>query len=204
MSNKSEKLEQIEKEVKTLEESPLYTYRKKNDYEPVIGSGDIDAEIMLIGEAPGEQEAKSGEPFVGAAGRILNDLFEAIGLDRDDVYITNVVKDRPPENRDPRVGEVELYAPFLWRQIAIIRPKVIVTLGRFAMDQILEHFELEEAGGKISDLHGTLLEAEAPYGSVAILPLYHPAVSFYSPDRKEDLQKDFELVKQFIDSDESD
>lgn len=195
--DKAAQMEEIARAIRDLEESPLYDFRKENDYSAVIGEGDADADIMFIGEAPGEQEAKSGRPFVGNAGNVLDALLESIGLAREDVYITNVVKDRPPENRDPTVAEIELYAPFLARQIEIIEPKVIATLGRFAMDFILEQFDMPEKGQKISQMHGKVLEARAPHGEVAVVPLYHPAVTFYSRDRKQTLEDDFQVLKQF-------
>lgn len=191
-------LNQIAEEIRNLEESPLYDYRTENSYSPVIGEGDPQAAIMFIGEAPGEQEAKSGRSFVGSAGQVLDELLGSIGLKREDVYITNVVKDRPPDNRDPRSDEVRLYAPFLTRQIEIIQPKVLVALGRFAMDFILQEFDMDEQGQKISSLHGKMMKARASYGDVVVVPLYHPAVTFYSADRRDVLEQDFQVLKQFV------
>lgn len=191
-------MEEIAGAVRGLTESPLYSFRKENRYSAVIGEGSLDADIMFIGEAPGEQEAKSGRPFVGNAGRVLDELLESIGLARADVYITNIVKDRPPENRDPTVAEINLYSPFLVRQLQIIQPKVIATLGRFAMDFILQQLEMAEKGQKIGQLHGEVLQAQAPHGQVAVVPLYHPAVTFYSRDRKQTLADDFQVLKHFI------
>ena len=190
-------LEQIRREILALEESPLYAFRTQHAYHPVIGEGSPTSPIMFIGEAPGEREAKSGRPFVGAAGRVLNDLLASIGLERGDIYITNVVKDRPPDNRDPSPAEIALYAPFLDRQIAIIQPRVIVTLGRFAMDFILGKFGLPERGQKISQLHGRVLTAEGPGGETAVVPLFHPASALYS-DKIETLRADFQVLKQFL------
>jgi uracil-DNA glycosylase family 4 len=203
MTNKQDKakavqIQQIDDEVRNLEASPLFAYRKAHNYSAVIGEGNVDAQIMLIGEAPGEQEAKRGRPFVGASGRFLDELLKSIGLQRTDVYITNVVKDRPPENRDPTSAEIQLYTPFLVRQLAIIQPNVIVTLGRFAMDFVLELFQMAEQGQKISVLHGKLLHAEASYGPVAVLPLFHPAVALYTNERRQTLIEDFQVLKQFI------
>lgn len=191
-------LEEIAGDVENLTESPLYTYRVDNNYSPVIGEGDLYAKIMFIGEAPGEREAKTGRPFVGASGRLLSEFLQSIDLKREDVYITNVVKDRPPKNRDPKPAEIELYTPFLIRQIEIIRPKVIATLGRFAMDFVFELFEMAEQGQKISQLHGQLLRAKTSAGEVAVIPLYHPAVAIYSGDRKETLRQDFQVLKKFL------
>jgi uracil-DNA glycosylase len=196
--NRAAQLEEIAEEIRHLTESPLYGYRLEHRYHPVIGEGDLHATIMFIGEAPGEQEAKSGRPFVGASGRVLAELLESIGLERKQVYITNVVKDRPPENRDPSREEIRLYTPFLFRQIEIIRPKVIATLGRFAMDFVLEQFALPEKGQKIGELHGMALEAQTSYGTIAVVPLYHPAVALYSRNQRNTLEEDFQVLKQFI------
>ncbi|MDX1662571.1 MAG: uracil-DNA glycosylase [Candidatus Promineifilaceae bacterium] len=191
-------MEQIAAELHDLEVSPLYDFRIENDYHVVVGEGDVDADLMFIGEAPGAQEAKSGRPFVGASGRVLNELLETIGLDRDDVYITNVVKDRPPDNRDPHVVEIELYTPFLMRQLEIIEPKVIATLGRFAMEFVLEQFDVPRHGQKISDLHGQPMGIEAPYGPVTLIPLYHPAVALYNRSQRSTLEEDFQVLKRFL------
>ena len=147
----------ILEEIRGLTESPLYDYRTLNHYNPVIGEGSPMAEIVFIGEAPGEVEAKTGRPFVGPAGRVLDGLLADAGLTRDDIYITNVVKDRPPDNRDPRVKEVRLYAPFLWRQLAIIQPRVIVPLGRHALEFVRKHFTGFPAEGSVSTLHLSLI-----------------------------------------------
>lgn len=195
---KSAHLEQLAKEVHALEASPLYAYRNEQHYSAVIGEGKLDAPIMFIGEAPGEQEAKQGRPFVGASGRFLDELLRSIQLKRGDVYITNIVKDRPPENRDPTPAEIRLYAPFLLRQIELIQPRVIVTLGRFAMDFILEQFAMAERGQKIGALHGQLLQAQASYGPLAVVPLYHPAVALYTAERRQTLLDDFQVLKQFV------
>lgn len=194
---KKGRLKELTERVRDLEESPLYEYRRENGYLPVIGEGSVDAEAMLIGEAPGKQEAKTGRPFVGAAGRVLDGLLESVGLDREEVYITNVVKDRPPGNRDPHVEEIELYAPFLLTQMEIIQPEVIATLGRFAMDFILEQFGHPNQGERIGDLHGQMLAARASYGEVKIVPLYHPAAVFYNRDLEHTLERDFQVLRQF-------
>ena len=188
----------ILEEIRGLTESPLYDYRTLNHYNPVIGEGSPMAEIVFIGEAPGEVEAKTGRPFVGPAGRVLDGLLADAGLTRDDIYITNVVKDRPPDDRDPRVKEVRLYAPFLWRQLAIIQPRVIVPLGRHALEFVRKHFTGFPAEGSVSTLHGTAYPAEASYGRVFIMPLYHPAVLFYREDLKEAMATDFRLLAELL------
>lgn len=176
-------------------EMPLPLLRKKNGVFPVIGEGSHFAKIMFIGEAPGKNEAATGRPFCGAAGRILDELFASVGMRRDDAYITNIVKDRPPMNRDPLPEEIALYAPFLDRQIDIIEPKAIVTLGRFSMDYIFKKFNLENLLGPISLMHGKVFEVAASYGKIKVIPLYHPAVAIYNPHSKGELVKDFALLK---------
>lgn len=196
--DRAARMEALRQEIRALEESPLYDFRQEHNYKPVIGEGSLNAKIMFIGEAPGASEAKTGRPFVGAAGRVLDSLLESIGLDREKVYITNVVKDRPPENRDPLTAEIEIYSPFLSRQIEIIQPEVVATLGRFAMDFILEFFSMEEQQGKkISELHGKQLEATTDYGEVYVVPLYHPAVALYNRDQRDTLEEDFKVLERF-------
>lgn len=198
MDFKTEKLKEIKDEILDLKESSLYTYRTENNYFPVIGEGNHDASIVFIGEAPGENEAKTARPFCGASGRILDELLASIDLDRKSVYVTNIVKDRPPGNRDPLPSEIALYGPFLMRQIEIIQPKVIATLGRFSMQWVLEQFKSESAGGAISKLHGQLIPVTTGYGETMVIPLYHPAVALYKASEKENLKKDFQVLKKFI------
>ena len=198
MRDRTEQLRSIKDAVVNLTESPLYTYRTENNYFPVIGQGNHYADIMFIGEAPGKNEAEQGRPFCGASGRVLDELLASIYLQREDVYVTNIVKDRPPENRDPHKGEIELYAPFLEQQIDIIQPNVIATLGRFSMEFILKKYNAPEANQKISQLHGTVIWVRTGYGEVAVVPLFHPAASLYNPSQKETLLTDFRVLTQFI------
>jgi DNA polymerase len=174
----------------------LYAYRTENKYFPVIGEGSHDSEIMFVGEAPGRNEAQSGRPFFGAAGKVLNQLLEHVGIKREDIYITNIVKDRPQQNRDPLPEEIKIYGPFLDRQIEIIQPKVIATLGRYSMDYIMRKFGLESQIVPIGKAHGKVFEAQASYGSIKIAVLYHPAVAVYDPRKIDDLKKDFEILKK--------
>jgi DNA polymerase len=145
----------------------------------VPGEGDPEAEVMLVGEAPGASEDKQGRPFVGRAGRLLDALLEEAGLERADVFITNVVKARPPGNRDPRADEVAHHLPWLERQLALIRPRVVVPLGRHA----LAHFA---AGAKISEVHGTLVHEQGR----ALFPMYHPAAALHNLGLRETLSAD--------------
>ena len=194
---RTELLKQIKEEVLRLTSSPLYEERTKNNVFPVIGEGSHYAKIMFIGEAPGRNEAATGRPFVGAAGKILDELLVKAGIERKSIYITNIVKDRPPFNRDPLPEEIKSYAPFLERQIDIIQPEVIVTLGRYAMTYIIEQFGLATLLKPIGQMRGQVLEAKSSYGPVKIIPLYHPAVAVYNRAMKETLQADFGILKPF-------
>lgn len=197
MENRTDQMRKIKDEIVTAKNSPFYAYRIKNKYFPVIGEGSHNAKIMFIGEAPGRNEAETGRPFCGAAGRVLDELLASIGIDRKEVYITNIVKDRPPENRDPLPNEIEFYAPFLDRQIEIIKPEVIATLGRFSMAYIMKKFGLESELKTITQIHGKVFEAETPYGKIKIIPFYHPAVAVYG-ESKEILKKDFKILSGLI------
>ena len=194
-----EKMKEIRDELLDFKVSPIYEYRIKNKYFPVVGEGSHLASIMFIGEAPGKNEAETARPFCGASGRLLDQMLASIGVNRPDVYITNIVKDRPPENRDPTGQEIELYAPFLDRQIEIIKPKVIATLGRFSMDYIMTRLGLESELLSISNMHGKEFGVKTNYGSVTIIPLYHPAVALYNGSNKQTLLDDFQVLKKYLD-----
>jgi|ERR1700733_2515554 len=193
-----QKMKEIRDELLVFKQSPLYKYRTENKYFPVIGEGSHLAKIMFIGEAPGQKEAETARPFCGRSGRLLDEMIASIGLNRADVYITNVVKDRPPENRDPTPEEIRLYAPFLNRQIEIIEPKVIATLGRFSMDYIMTLLGLQSELKSISQMHGKEFVAQAKYGKVTIVPLYHPAVALYDGSNKQTLLNDFQVLKKYV------
>jgi len=191
-------MKEICDEVLVLKSSPLYPERIKNKVNPVIGEGSHDAKIMFIGEAPGKKEVATGKPFCGASGRILDELLYSIRLPRQNVYVTNIVKDRPPSNRDPLPEEIISYGPYLDRQINIIQPKVIATLGRYSMKYIMENFNLVDKLAPISKLHGKVFKAKTSYGEITILPLYHPAVAIYNSSAKKQLIDDFALLKEYI------
>ena len=197
-TDRTAQLRAIKDAIVNLKESPLYDYRQRNGYFPVIGQGDHYADIMFIGEAPGENEAKTGLPFCGASGRVLDELLESIDLKRENVYVTNILKDRPPNNRDPLKNEIELYTPFLERQIGIIQPKVIATLGRFSMEFILRRFGAFQAGQKISQIHGAVVKVRTGYGRASVVPLFHPAAALYNASQRTTLEADFQVLKQFV------
>lgn len=193
-----EKMKQIRDEVIALKESPLYKFRIEEKNFPVIGEGSHFAKIMFVGEAPGKNEAATGRPFCGASGRILDELLESIGIPREEVYITNIVKDRPPSNRDPLQEEIELYAPFLDRQIEIIQPKVIATLGRHSMAYIFHKFDLDFELDTISKIHGKSFDVKTSFGQIKIVALFHPAVAVYDASKKDVLKEDFKILKDLI------
>jgi DNA polymerase len=198
IDDRAEKLRLIRDEILTLESSPLYEERIRNGVFPVIGEGDHFARIMLIGEAPGKNEAETGKPFCGASGKILDELLASAGVDRKSVYVTNIVKDRPPGNRDPSVTEIECYAPFLDRQIEIIQPSIIATLGRFSMDYIMRRYGLSHEVGPISKIHGREFMTEAMGYEMKVVPLYHPAVAVYDRSKLGELKKDFNQLSKYI------
>ena len=198
LEEKFDKMSLIRNKILHLKESPLYEHRVRHKYFPVVGEGSHMAHIMFIGEAPGKNEAQTARPFCGRSGKVLDEMLDSIHLNRSDVYITNIVKDRPPENRDPSQEEINLYAPFLDEQIDIIEPKVIATLGRYSMAYIMEKLGLHDQIGTIGDLHGKEFVAKTNYGSVTIIPLYHPAVALYQGNNKETILKDFQVLKKYI------
>jgi|SRR3989344_1792803 len=193
-----ELLRKIKDEVVNFEDSPLYKERIRNRVYPVIGEGNHFAEIMFVGEAPGRTEAETGRPFSGAAGKVLDEMLKSIGIEREDVYITNVVKDRPSNNRDPLPEEISLYAPFLDRQIEIIRPKVIVALGRHSMKYLMEKFGIVENNSTITKIHGKVYEAQVSFGSIKFMPMYHPATVLYNFEIREKLEEDFKKLKGLL------
>jgi uracil-DNA glycosylase family 4 len=168
---------------------------------PVIGQGSHNAKIMFIGEAPGASEDKTGVPFCGRAGQVLNLLLASAGISRDDVYIANILKDRPPQNREPATEEIMACTPYLLRQIAIIEPKIIATLGNYSAHFILEQFQVAESRLGISQLRGRSFIVKDPSTkkSYIIIPLYHPAVAVYNNHMLDDLKKDFQILKTVLD-----
>jgi uracil-DNA glycosylase len=153
----------------------------------VFGEGNIDCQVMFIGEAPGANEDRVGRPFVGRGGQLLDEMIRSIGWKREDVYITNIVKRRPPENRDPLPNEIEAYKPYLTSQIEIIDPKMIVTLGRFAMNYFLPFAKITNDHGRVSLVDGRM-----------IFPVYHPAAALRATQMKEVFQADFKKIPKVL------
>ena len=156
----------------------------------VFGVGNPDADLMFVGEAPGADEDVQGEPFVGRAGQLLTRIIEAIGLTREDVYIANVIKCRPPQNRNPEPDEVDTCEPFLFRQIDAIRPKVVVALGSFAARALLRTQD------SISRLRGRVYE----YRGAKLIPTFHPAYLLRNPSSKKEVWEDMKLVRSLLKS----
>ncbi len=162
----------------------------------VPGDGNPEAEIMFIGEAPGYHEDLQGKPFVGAAGKLLTELIRSIGLEREEVYITNVVKCRPPGNRDPKPEEIASCSPYLDEEILIIKPRIIVTLGRHSTGYILAKGGIRARA--ISKVRGRAFELDMLGLHVIVFPTYHPAAALYNPRLKAVLVKDFEAISKLL------
>ncbi|MEN8098469.1 MAG: uracil-DNA glycosylase [Chloroflexota bacterium] len=176
-------LEVIAAQVNQCKACSLYFGRKN----AVPGVGPTDADIMFIGEGPGFHEDQQGLPFVGPAGRFLDELLESIGLTRGNVFIANVVKCRPPGNRDPKEEELNACRNFLDRQIAVIQPKMIVTLGRFSMARYFPN-------AKISSIHGRPSKVEG----VLIFPMYHPAAALHRPSLRSTVEEDMAKIPDIL------
>ena len=163
---------------------------------PVVGEGSLTADIIFIGEAPGYNEDQQGKPFVGRAGKIFDELLNSIGLKRKDIYITNILKCRPPGNANPSPEQIKACSPYLDEQIKIIQPKIIVTLGNFALSYIFDKFRLKQE--KISSIHGRIFTLANLIGIEKIMPMYHPAAAVYNPGMKTILIKDFKTIGDYL------
>jgi len=185
---KKEQLEKFNQEILECSRCAL----RKTCSQVVPGEGSAEAEIMFIGEGPGRDEDVQGRPFVGAAGKFLNEMLANINLRREDVYIANVVKCRPPQNRDPLPEEIETCWSWLLEQIRIIQPKLIVTLGRHSMGRFLP-------GMKISEIHGKAMRREMPeIGKQVFCMLYHPAAALYNGSMRDVLISDFKKIPKIL------
>jgi uracil-DNA glycosylase len=182
----------------TLEE--LHTFFEKNNTcelkniasRAVFGHGNPGADIIFIGEAPGKKEDETGVPFVGAAGKFLDEMLTKAGVKREDIYITNIVKYRPPENRDPSEEEIAACKEWLYAELKMVAPKVIVTLGRYSLNHFLPNV-------KISEVHGTSFRCDIPgLGEQMFFALYHPAAALYNGGMRETLIKDFLEVPKLV------
>lgn len=184
---KGELLAQLKKKMDADQTLPL----RAGATQLVFGEGNPDAQIYFLGEAPGYFEDREGRPFVGLAGRLLNELVESIGLARSDVYISNVVRFRPPANRDPEPDEIAAFAPYVDEEIAIIDPKIIVTLGRFSMGKFLPE-------ARISGVHGRKFRVDFQGIETTIMPMYHPAAALRSTQVMEAIKVDFQKIRDLL------
>ncbi len=162
----------------------------------VMGDGNPNADIVFIGEAPGKKEDEQGLPFIGASGKFLNDMLAHAGMDRSDVYITNIVKYRPPNNRDPTTAEKQAFWPYLAQQLEIIDPKIIVTLGKHSMEFFLPDAKISEVHGHA--VHKSVTHHDGKKGEWVIVPLYHPAAALYNGSLRQTLMDDFLTVSKQI------
>jgi len=187
-AERREQLVELFKEVQRCEKCPLHETRTK----VVFGAGNADADLMFVGEAPGAEEDRQGLPFVGRAGQLLNQLLEEIGLSREEVFIANVLKNRPPGNRDPQPLEIEACEPWLWRQVGLIEPRVVCTLGNFSTKL------LTGSPTGITKVRGTPQVHELGGRMVYLLPLFHPAAALRTPAVKETLRADFATIPELL------
>lgn len=184
---KQEQLQELKIKIQEDKSLPL----RDTATQLVFGDGNPDTDIYFLGEAPGFYEDQQGKPFVGQAGKLLNQLLESIGLKREGVYISNVVRFRPPENRDPEPSEIEAFRPYVDKEIEIIDPKMIVTLGRFSMGKF---FPFE----KISQIHGKPKEISWKGKQIIVIPMYHPAAALRRGEIMEQLKADFKVISQVV------
>lgn len=179
--NKISKLQQLKKAILEDKKCSKLALEATN---LVMGDGNVNAKFFLIGEAPGKKEDEVGLPFVGAAGKFLNEMLLNAGINREEVYITNIVKYRPPNNRDPSTKEKSYFLPYLIEELRIVNPEVVITLGRHSMEYFL-------ASEKISEVHGRKMKVEINGWKGVLIPLYHPAAALYNGSLRQTLKEDF-------------
>jgi len=191
-------LEQIKQKILSNMKCPL----KDAATNLVFGKGNPNAKIMFIGEAPGQKEDEQGIPFVGAAGRELDKLLNSINLKLDDIYIANILKYRPPNNRDPTTEEIERHTPYLIEQIKVIKPTIIATLGNYSTKFVLASFKVEDMKkiGGITSLHGKKINMNIQGETFIVVPLYHPAAMLYKPALRKVLEEDFQVMQKIIEN----
>jgi DNA polymerase len=187
-AERRERVVELYHEVSRCTRCPLHETRTKT----VFGAGDADADLMFVGEAPGAEEDRQGLPFVGRAGQLLNELLVEIGLSREAVFIANVLKSRPPGNRDPQPGEIEACEPYLWEQVRLIEPRVVCTLGNFATKLLTG----SQTG--ITRVRGVPQVHDLGGRTVFLLPLFHPAAALRTPAVKQQLREDFATIPELL------
>ncbi len=189
------KLDELKNKIETSGVTPEL---KAQATQLVFGTGNPYADIVFIGEAPGKNEDLQGLPFVGAAGTFLNEMLDSIGMKREDIYITNIVKYRPPNNRDPLPEEKNDFLPYLQAQLEIIHPKIVVTLGRHSTNCFLPDLQISKAHGEPKRIKLALKEHAGDVLPIVILPLYHPAAALYNGGMRATLLGDFARIPAIL------
>lgn len=184
---KTEKLTMLREHMQKNSKLPL----RETATQLVFGEGNPDSKIYFLGEAPGFHEDKQGRPFVGLAGKLLTELIQSIGLKRDDVYISNIVRFRPPNNRDPLPEEIAAFAPYIKKELEVIDPEIIVTLGRFSMAKFIPDV-------KISQVHGQHHQIELNGKKITVVPMYHPAAALRAGAVMQQLREDFQKLGNIL------
>jgi DNA polymerase len=184
------KMDQITSEISVCMKCFLGENRKN----VVVGSGNLDADIVLIGEAPGRKEDETGFPFVGSAGKLLDFILDSVGIQKDDIFIGNILKCKPPRNRRPKKSEIKACQNYLLRQLDIIKPKVVAAMGNSALNYFQELFELEKS--VIGEVHGQIYEIKSSWSKVHFIPLYHPAAAIYCRELLDEIIRDMKTLTQ--------
>lgn len=195
MEDKQQRLDAIKQQILADNITPELA---KQATQLVFGDGNPDADIVFIGEAPGKHEDEQGKPFVGAAGKFLNEMLAGIGMKREDIYITNIVKYRPPNNRDPYPEEKKAFLPYLQAQLEVIRPKIVVTLGRHSLSCFLPDLQISKVHGEPKRIRINFHDGDGQGYSIVILPLFHPAAALYNGSMKQTLVDDFSRIPQIL------
>jgi uracil-DNA glycosylase family 4 len=195
MSTKQAQLDQIKADII---ESNVCPDLAKDAHNLVFGDGSPDSDIVFIGEAPGKNEDLQGKPFVGAAGKFLDEMLAGIGLKREDIYITNIVKYRPPNNRDPLPEEKKAFLPYLQAQLEAIKPKIVVTLGRHSMGCFLPDLKISAIHGQPKRIRINMKEQPGSVMPIVIMPLFHPAAALYNGSMRQTLIDDFSKLPAVI------
>ena len=187
--DKEQMMQKLILDVKGCRDCDLHRTRNM----PMVGDGSVDASVLVVGEAPGYYEDKTGRAFMGEAGKIFDQLLYSVGLERKDVYVTNVLKCHPPKNHDPKRSEIDACLMYLNRQISILRPRVIIPLGKFAAREIFSRYDISFT--RIADVKGKVFKVETYYGEVFIVPQFHPAVACYHKESLPGMIEDFSVLK---------
>lgn len=206
MDNQRDKQSKLHELKARIEASGITPELKSQAAQLVFGEGNPDADVLFIGEAPGKQEDLQGKPFVGASGKFLDEMLASIGMKREDIYITNIVKYRPPNNRDPLPEEKKAFLPYLQEQLEIIQPKIIVTLGRHSGGAFLPDLHISQDHGKPKRIRVMRHESGVKNGKtesggtmeLVIVPLYHPAAALYNGGMRQTLMEDFALIPAIL------